>query len=110
MNLGPRPLIDAQAGLAGGRVGGLTLIGQLLRRTRCWARIKATLADVQTRDGNAAEPVASAAALLALVRAGATDAETTLATTPVTPFVHRADAFRVRLGQFIDAATQQGAP
>lgn len=102
-----RWITDAAASHTDRAAGGpAVVIGEAVRRDSTWQAIKATLAGVPTRVVDVAEPVATGAALLALVRTGLVPNEVSLPTTPLTPVPHHAAAYGRRLTEFIDAATR----
>lgn len=94
-----------QAGFAGGAPAEVVVIGEPVRRSATWARTKATLAGCPVRLVTASEPVAAGAALLAAVRSGAASPESRLDSLVVEPWVGLAEEYRVRLGEFVAAAT-----
>ena len=76
---------EAIAGHAGAAERQIVLIGSLAHRLPAWAPLVAALAEVPVRRCAALEPVASGAALLAAVRAGAVPAEIVLPSESVGP-------------------------
>ena len=80
----------------------VVVIGEPVRRTPLWGRLKATLFG-DARLAAVAQPVACGAAVLALVRARLEDPAARLVTDPLAPLPH-ADAHRVRLAAFIETA------
>ncbi len=96
-------VLESQASLSGRPVAQLSLSGRPLHRTRLWARIKATLADVPAVLTTAVEPVATGAALIALQRAGLDD-PAPLAALQVEPLPGLRDRYRERLQAFIASA------
>ncbi len=89
--------------LAGTRLTRMTVIGEPVRRTPLWARLKATLAATPVKTVSAEQPVAVGAALLALTRADAVPHEVTLPSEWVDP-LPLVDEYRRRLQEFINAA------
>jgi sugar (pentulose or hexulose) kinase len=98
---------QGQAELAADPVTDLLMIGGPLHRCPQWARIKATLAGVPTTLVQATEPVATAAALLALVRSGQGDGGV-LPAVSVPPVHHLIETYQRRLDAFITSATKGG--
>ncbi len=96
-------VIEAQSGLAGHPITGLSLSGHPLHRSPLWPRIRATLARVPATLTAATEPVAIGAALLALERAGLGDG-TPLPAAPIAPLPGSPDRYRDRLRAFIASA------
>jgi xylulokinase len=76
---------EAIAGHAGAAEREVVLIGSLAHRLPAWAPLVAALGGVPVRRCAAREPVASGAALLAAVRAGAVPAEVVLPSESVEP-------------------------
>ncbi|MDO5287640.1 MAG: FGGY family carbohydrate kinase [Actinomycetia bacterium] len=86
----------------------LVVIGEAVRRSPVWQRVKASLADRPARLVTAPEPVACGAALLALVRAGLADPDsTTLPTVGLEPYPGLSQPYRHHLRSFIAAARQR---
>ncbi len=83
----------------------LVMVGEAVRRSIAWQRIKASLAACPTRIVTAAEPIATGAALLALARAGLTDPATTLPRIGVEPYSQLVGAYQNHLATFIQTAS-----
>lgn len=96
-------LLRRQRELTASGAGRLTLIGEVLHRTPLWAHLKATLADGPTVLVEAREPVATGAALLALVRADAAPPDACLPRVGVAPLPAQA-RYANRLAEFVAAA------
>lgn len=85
--------------------GRLRLLGEPVRRQPRWAAVRATLTPLPTELADVAEPVATAAALLALVRSGQADANSALPVRTVEPWPGQAEAWARRLHEFTESAT-----
>lgn len=96
-------IVQRQGELAGDWVDGLHMIGAALHRCSQWARIKATLAGSRTTLLRDSEPVATAAARLALFRCGLAD-DAALPAAPVLPVHDLIEVYQRRLDAFISSA------
>ena len=85
-----------------------TVIGEPVRRSPLWAQLKATLAGNPIGLVTAEQPVASGAALLALVRADEAASDVRLPSQTVHPLPLVAE-YRSRLAEFVECAQASDA-
>lgn len=98
-----RWMLDAQAGLAGAPVGGLTVVGGAAGALAPWVRAKADATPTGVRATSAAEPVATGAALLAAARTGLGSGAAALPSA----VVPRGGALDAVLDRFVEAALER---